>query len=335
MKKAFAVLFLAAFAYTSWRLASVQRPSAPPPVPGESVHPAMGRFTAITPTVGGVWLGDQYGQLVHLEEGRTGANWVAHGGPVRRLLVTPKGLVSVGGGSVAQWGTDGSLLQRTRARSYGLNDGLISDTGAILVATERGMVARLDATDPWRIAGYHGRAAFSLALSPQGTEVASGGADGRIAVWSVAADVDNPTGSWRSGGRWVTGLAWTGPSDDRAQPRVTGLISAVQGGQITLWRRPGRTVERRIDCGLDEVIELAVLGSRFVAGSESGKACSGDFAKDAPPRVWSVSADPVIGLAMTPERIFTSGPPGVVYVWDVTKGDLVATLEPDLSRSPP
>ena len=331
------VLFLVALAYTYWRMASVQhasQPVAPPTLEGPA-EPALGRFTAITPTQKGVWLGDQFGQLVYQEDDRPPVRWVAHGGPIRRLLKTSTSLVSVGGGSVAHWGNDGRLLSRVRARSYRLNDGVISQSGAILVATERGMVARLDEGDPWRMAGYHSRAAFALALSPQETEVASGGADGRIAVWSVTSNAENPKASWRSGGRWVTGLAWTRSSTDPESTDSTGLMSAVIGGQITLWDWPLAGKKKRIDCGLDEVIELAVLGTRFVAGSESGKACFGDFAHTGPPRVWTVSSEPVIGLALTDERIFTSGPPGIVYVWDVTAGDLVATLKPDLSRSLP
>ena len=336
MKKTFAVLFIVALVYTSWRLVSVPRVPVPPPAPGDTIPVSVGRFTAITPTSEGLWLGDQFGQIAHVREHREPVSWVAHGGPIRRLLDTPAGLVSIGGGSVAHWGPDRDLRQRVRARSYRLNDGLMTANDAILVATERGMVARLDAADPWRMAGYHSRAAFSLALSPTQTEVVSGGADGRIAVWSVAKSADNPVSSWRSGGRWVTGLAWIEGSMVGLPAGVTGLISATDGGQITLWRWPDPVVVKRVDCGIEEVIELAVLGSRFVVGGEDGRACLGDFARDAPlVRVWTVSPEPVIGLALTPPQIFTSGPAGIVYVWDVTRGDLIATLEPDLSRSLP
>jgi WD40 repeat protein len=187
------------------------------------------------------------------------------------------------------------------------------------------VVARLDAADPWRMAGFHGRAAFALALSPDGAWVASGGADGRVAVWSVSSTPSTPAAAWRAAGGWVTALAWA----------HGGLVSAADDGTITRWRWPHPGKVTVVDCGLDRLISLAVNGPVFVAGGESGRACHGRLDGSPPPRVWRVSDDPVMGVALSTDRVFTSASAGTVRVWDVTNGALVATLAPTINRSPP
>lgn len=333
MRKAIAVVFLAALVFTGWRLAGVGPPA--PPM-SEDVNPVVGRFTAIAPFVDGVWLGDQFGRLVRVQRGHEPLSWVAHGGPIRRLELRGEEVVSAGGGSVARWRQPGALVARERVRGYVLNDGLISPSGAVLVATERGLVARLDAADPWRMAGYHGRAAFALALSPDGEWVASGGTDGRVAVWSVSSSPSTPAAAWDAGVGWVTALAWSsgGPSEPSSTGPF-GLVSAADDGTITRWRWPQAGKANVVDCGLGRLISLALDGPDFVAGSESGGACHGRLDGSPPPRTWTVSEDPVMAVALSADRVFTSASAGVVRVWDVTNGALVANLAPTINRSPP
>lgn len=229
-------------------------PAIPPRLPAE-------RPVALTALPAGYAVGGQGGGITLLDaDGRPGARWVAHGGPVRRILHVEGDLITAGDGSVARWGPDGARRWRLRLPEHEVNDVAVLADGAVIVAADRGSVARLG-DGAWHARGTHGRSAFAVAAAPG--RVASGGADGTVVIW-------RPDGAlasrWRVTTGWVTALAWT-PS---------GLLVGDSDGRLSRWSvpegGPPAGPDWRVTLAPEAVVGLAADDDRAVVGTEAGSA---------------------------------------------------------------
>ncbi|MCB9542597.1 MAG: hypothetical protein H6703_09140 [Myxococcales bacterium] len=283
-----------------------------PPVP-------HGAATALLPLADGLAVGGDGGGIsIRDAAGAVRHAWTAHAGPVRRLWVDDAGaLYSAGAdGSVARWTLDGRRLDRWRLADHALNDAARGPDGAIVVGGDRGVVARIDAAG-WIARGSHGRATFAVALSPDGAEALTGGADGRIVRWAVADGAPLAAAAVTTG--WVTAVHWD------ARWRLVGASD----GRLSVWQGPGEAPARVVAVEGGAIVALAVEGDRAVVGSEDGRArvvalATGVIGPTLDPAEAPVG--PTTAVALAGERAWTGGRDDRIRAWRVTDGERLATL---------
>jgi WD40 repeat protein len=274
--------------------------------------------TAIMPHGSIVYAGDEAGtiRVIHLKDIEKNRSWVAHSGAIRHLERVNERLISIGAdGSVAQWVSDGTPHRRDRLVGHHLNAAVVTTAGAVVVAADRGTVARVDVGQRWRMAGIHARAAFSLALSPDQSRVVSGGTDGQLRLWRVS---DGDEGqSWRAHTGWVTETAWL--SDH--------IWSAGSDGQVRKWTSKG---ERLLDLSASAtaITSMVLLGETVIAGSESGDVRV--FDADTGLERWRHTVKgSVMALGADPHRLYVGQEDGRISIWDMTNGRSIGTLPGD------
>lgn len=272
----------------------------PQSTPGPDALPTE-RPVALTALPGGGFaVGGQGGGVAILDpDGAVRARWVAHGGPVRRIVALDGVIATAGDGSVARWKLNGARVgRRLRLAEHTLNDVALAD-GAVVVAADRGSVARLDG-DGWHARGSHGRATFAVAASPDGARFASGGADGSLAIWSADGAEQ---ARWRPTEGWITALAWTG----------AGLIAADSDGRVAVWAVPApgdappSGPSWQVKLAADAIVALAARGATALAGTEGGRAFVVDLDRrvvtpvsfELPPEV---EPAPLSAVALSPTR---------------------------------
>lgn len=316
MKRVVLLLAAAAIAWAVWYGLTARAPHPTTPA-GALPPPPHGQATAITPLGGGdLAVGAASGGIsIRAPDGAVRFRWVAHAGPVRRLIPRGDTLYSVGAdGSVAQWRISGELLGRLRLSDHALNDGSI--TGGVVVAADRGAVGRLD--DPrWLARGAHGRAAFAVAASPDGREALTGGADGTLRRWAV--DDGAEIARYPLGDGWITALHW----DPRRR------LAALSDGRLLVWTTDADAPTHTLTVPGGAITALAVEGDRALCGSEDGRARLVDLTTAAVTATLDpgdVVAGPTTAVALSAERAYTGGRDDRIRVWRVTDGAPVATL---------
>ena len=95
-----------------------------------------------------------------------------------------------------------------------------------------------------------------LAFDAESSTLASGGWDGRIALWTLGGE--KPERVWQAHHGSAQGVAFSGEQ----------LISGGQDGQLTLWNRDGQA-RHSVDTG-SGIAELRVLNGRVVTGHYDG-----------------------------------------------------------------
>jgi hypothetical protein len=176
------------------------RPS--PPDGPQSATPSALAPRPVAPTAvalaadGTLWLGGIDGQIrAEHPDGQAEDRGTLHTGAVRRLSLENGTLRwSIASDTAARFAPDGGIESRFRLPGRHLNDARVLPDGDLLVAADRGDVARLgpDGAVRWRARGHHGRAAFAVDLRPpepgqtEPTEAVSAGADGRVTRWRLA-----------------------------------------------------------------------------------------------------------------------------------------------------
>lgn len=283
-----------------------------PPVP-------HGAATALLPLPDGLAVGGDGGGIsIRDDAGAVRHAWTAHAGPVRRLWVDGDALYSAGAdGSVARWRLDGRRLDRWRLADHALNDAARGPDGAIVVGGDRGVVARIDEPHRWIARGAHGRATFAAALSPDGAELLTGGADGRIVRWSVADGAAIAASVVSEG--WVTAAHWD----------ATWRLVGASDGRLSVWRGPGEAPARVVAVPGGAIVALAVDGDRALVGCEDGRARVVELASGAIGATFDPGDAPVgptTAVALAGERAYTGGRDDRIRAWRVTDGERLATL---------
>ena len=263
--------------------------------------------------------------------------WTAHAGPVRRVWLHEGDVFSVGAdGSVARWRMDGTRVDRWRLADHALNDAAMGADGAIVAGGDRGVVARLDGAG-WVARGAHGRATFAVALSPDGREVLTGGADGRIVRWRVADGVVIAERVVSAG--WVTAVHWD------AARRVVGASD----GAVMVWVGDDEAAARVVMVPGGAVVALAVDGAQALVGSEDGRARlvnldAGTVGATLDPsggagarpgelpgeprgdRLDELPAGPISAVVLAADRALIGGRDDRLRAWRVTDGQHLDTL---------
>lgn len=286
-------------------------PREGPPPSAEDPPPVFpGRATALYVSDVHLVSGDEHGLVVvRAVDGAIQDAWVAHEAAVRRVAPFDGGWFTASAdGTVASWSAEGRVRWRRRLREFGLNDAVVLPDGGVVVVAERGTVARLDADGTrWKHAGVHGRAAFAVALAPDGGRVVTGGADGVTRVWDAATGALQLEEPPRTG--WVTDLLWL-PGGRFA----LGTDNAITRDGAAFASAPGR-----------DPVALVTLGEDLLYGSEDGKLRRIGRHLSAAEVVVDTGA-PVLALAAHRDQAWTGGGDDAVRQWDVTNGALLGTL---------
>ena len=203
-----------------WLEDSPPSESAPPAVTIDN-GPAGPQFrartvTAMTSRNGTVYAGDETGRIwiVPKSEEAPQTHWFAHLGAIRQMHWVDTRLVTVSAdGTVAEWSGNGIPEKRSRLNDHHLNAVALLPQGGLVVAADRGTVARLDVGHRWRSPGIHAQSTFAVAADPTGASVVSAGADGMLRIWDARPGVTPQ--QWRGPQSLATKVHWT--------PNGTGL----------------------------------------------------------------------------------------------------------------
>ncbi len=270
-----------------------------------------GWITALHVAGGRLLSGDADGVLVEwdIARRRPVRRFEARGG-VRSIWTT-----AAGPGWGARHGVlreaDGALL---RLPSRYVNAAAPTSDGAV-VAADQGWVGRLGAEATGRVSKpvwsvrAHERDALALALSPDGTRVASGGHDGQLRIGRTEDGAELLRIDAHDG--WVTVVAWRGET----------LYSAGWDGRLRAWRPT--TGERLLDVEAHArpIVALAVDERWLLTGSEDFTARL--FRQDGAPVATIRGPElPVEAVALGAGHAFTGTRDGRPRMWQ-TDGMLV------------
>ena len=288
--------------YTTPKNAAI--PQTPPPS-------TSGRVTAIKGGEGWLIAGDEGGRirLFKAQSGEFTNDWYAHAGPIRGFIIGAEDFYSIGqDGSVAWWTYTGQPKRRYRLIGHHLNDAVVLPDGGVIVAGDRGIVARIEGPLKWRASGVHGRATFSLALSPDGQHVASGGADGHVRVWSVKDGTE--VNAWSAHTQWVRSVKWT----------KGGIWSAGTNGEIKRWTPEGKPRGPAFKSANKEIHSFAVTQNYLITSGTEAFVSVMNRRTGALERRVKVLTDRVYSVALLNNRLYTGDEDGTLTIRDVTNG---------------
>jgi cytochrome c len=166
--------------------------------------------------------------------GAANAQLRGHGGPVRALAVSPDGATAVSGSfdsSAIRWSlTKNSAEQVLRFHDGAVNAVAFLKDGRIATAGEDGRIAiwRAGETKPATILEGHQAPVVALALSPDGTTLASASWDHTLRLWPVAGGAPRVLEGHQQN---VNGVAFT--------PDGKSVVSAGYDATLRIWPLAG------------------------------------------------------------------------------------------------
>lgn len=187
--------------------------------------------------------------------------FVAHDGAIRRIKSdsASKNIITIGArGSVARWDKDFKLIKRHRFTDRHLNDGLVLTSGGIMVAGDKGYIAKVG-PDPWRIVGMHNLAVFGLESDPRSQTIFSVGSDNQVGFWS--AKTGSNLAHVPVGTDWIQTINRIGDS----------LWLGNKAGHLHRLVLSSKSVQSPLKIGTSRIISTAVTDEHLALGFEDGQ----------------------------------------------------------------
>jgi WD40 repeat protein len=315
----------------------------------DEVPLAAGSRLSFTPTRSGrlfvqandLDLNDNGGSLtVDIQGGRTSPADAPPPGPTpveaaeAELRALPP-VASLGGNRDTGWRQAGSILrkypgtlQATRAAEW--FGTLLSQTPSPFDALDPRKIPA-EEQFPWQprelvaLLGSHRQrhwaAATAVAVSHDGSLIASGGADEQIRVWDVESMKERTVLKGHRGA--VLSVAFA--------PNQVYLVSGGQDGLVRVWDRVKGTLVRELKGHAGPVVAVAALpgGTRFLSAGADRTVRLWDGSGGKELRKYEGAQQPLTCLAVTADgrRAFAGGTDRVVRGWDIETGEVQPGLE--------
>ena len=246
--------------------------------------------------------------------------------PAHAIAVAPDGTVAVGADdSRVTIVRGGATLPRLRAHSGSVFAVGFSPDGTHLVTAGEDSVAFVwkvgDKTPLHSLPHSDNSVTYSVAFSPDGSRIATGDSAGVLRLWTLDGRLVRTVASE---GRALRSVAFG--------PRGDVIVGGFASGSLVVWTSAGELLARRQTRGPVRSVAFDASGAVLAVGGV-------DYAQ-----IWRFGAALVPSLALAIEgptgevravavsrdgsRVVTAGTDGVAQVWDVAKGKLLATRDP-------
>lgn len=245
-----------------------------------------------------------------------------HGGPVRAVAISPDGAVAISGSfdtSAIRWSlTRNSAEQVLRFHDGAVNAVAVLKDGRVVTAGEEGRIAiwRSGEQAPATVLEGHQAPVVSLAVSPDGSTLASASWDHSVRLWPLAGGAPRVLEGHRQN---VNGVAFT--PDGRA------LVSAGYDATLRIWPLSGggSPVIRTLPTPLNSV--AAARDGEIVAAGTDGKLYFITPAGEVRGEV-TAAATPIIALAISGDGklIAAAGIRGSVTIVERAERKVTRTL---------
>ncbi|GBC92904.1 Protein TolB [bacterium HR15] len=297
-----------------------------------SGHSGMVSSLAFTPDgsqlISGSW--DATIRVWNFVDGSPIRTLTGHTREVLSLALAPDGTrLASGGGehAVRLWrvsdGTAQGSLAAPADAVYGA--GFVAG-GSVVSAGFDAVLRRWNASDgSFQQAIAQDSPILALAVSPDGTLVATGDWNGNISLRSMPSGT--LVGRWSAGSDEIKSLAFA--------PNGSALASASMDGTVQLWAVPGGTLIRTLSghTGGATAVAFSADGSLIATGDSGGVVRLWDASTGNLTRTINAHGEYITALAFSPSgaRLATSSTDSTARLWDVATGTEVITLpHPDV-----
>jgi WD40 repeat protein len=195
---------------------------------------------------------------------------------------------------------------------------------------------------PAIVLGGHEEQVYSVAVSPDGSRIASGAADGTVRVWDPTTQ--NTVQTLSVDGHWVRSVAFSPDGQQLAAGTFPPYGVPAGASTVRLWDLgSGRTLHTLAHEGLVNSVAFSPDGSRIVSGSSSEGTPPGPRSHGVI-RIWDsasgahqatlVEHEDIRTVAFSPDgsRIASGSADGKIKLWGVGSGLHAGTLEGHAGR---
>lgn len=271
------------------------------------------RFPASDPWIGGVEFSSDGTRLAvavgrrirlfDMDSGRELFRDRAHQGGLRCMAFAEGGrtLVTAGGDGVVQtWDLSTGSWSQELGRQQQPIHALVVDESSVFTGGADPDVVRWDLELGGELArlGGHGSGVETMARSPDGSTLASGGRDGTLLLWDMRAADPYPRQWLDAHDGAVTAIAWA--------PGSAWLVTAGVDGKLHIWDAENGDPRGQLDVpgGAPSTLAVSSGGDSLLAAGRDGSVlrwpCTALGPSGAPER-WPGHASPVRALAVLPD----------------------------------